>query len=133
MDDRRALVILAGQLSADGHVGALLLMVDGFADVMQQAGALGQLNVRPQLRSHHAAQVADFDGMLEHVLAVAGAVAKTAQQLDQFGMDAMLTGLEHGLLAGLPDLVLHLLAGLFHALFDAGGMDSPVHDQFLDG
>ena len=57
---------------------ALDLVVDGLADVVQQACALGQLDVRAQLRRHDARQMADLDGMAQHVLAIAGAIAHAA-------------------------------------------------------
>lgn len=71
--------------------------------------------------------------MVEHVLAVAGAVAHAAQQLDELGVQAVDIGLEHGALAlGLNGGV-HLPLGLLHHLLDAGGMDAAVLDELLQG
>ena len=126
-----ALAVLARQLCAQRDMGALGLMIDALADVVQKARPLGQRHVRAQLGGHHAGQMADLDGMLEHVLAVAGAVAQTAQNLDQLVMDAVLMRFKHGLFARLADLLIHFLAGLFHHFLDAGGMDAAVHDEAL--
>jgi len=79
----------------------------------------------------YARQVADLDGVLEHVLSVAGAVLHAAQELDELRMDRVQVGFKHRLLAGLADLVLHLAAGLLHDLLDAGGVDAAVGDELL--
>ena len=110
---------------------ALGLVVNALADIVQEARALGQRHVRAQLGGHHAGQVADLNGVLEHVLAVAGAVAQTAQDLDQLMVDAVLVRFKDGLFARLADLLIHFLAGLLHHFLDAGGMDAAVHDQAL--
>ena len=48
VDDRVALAVLAGDVHADGDVAALDLVVDGLADVVQQARALGHVHVDAQ-------------------------------------------------------------------------------------
>ena len=65
-------------VDADLHVAALDLVVKGLADVMQQAGAAGQLNVDAQFASHQAGQPGNFQRVVQHVLAVAGAVLQAA-------------------------------------------------------
>ena len=72
VDDVAVLLILLGEVGADLDMGALLLVVDRFADVVQQARALGEVDVQPQLRRHHAGELRDLDGVLVDVLAVAG-------------------------------------------------------------
>ena len=126
-----ALVELLGQIRADGHVRALDFVVDGLADVVQKAGPLGELHIRAQFGGHDARQVGDFDGMFEHVLAIAGAVAHAAQQLDQFVMDAVHIGFEHGLFARFADLVVHFAAGLFDHFFNAARMNAPIGDELF--
>ena len=133
VNNRVGFVILLRQFRADGHMGSLDLVVDGLADVVQKARALGERDIRAQLGGHDARQVADLDGVPKHVLAVGGAVAHAAQQLHQLRMDAVQIRLEDGLLAGLADLVVHLALGLLHHLLDAGGVDAAVHDQLLQG
>ena len=54
------------------------LMVDGFADVMQQAAALREHDVAAELGRHRAREMRDLDGVVEHVLAVRRAIAQTA-------------------------------------------------------
>ena len=110
VDDGLALVVLPGQLHADGDVGALHLVVDGLAQVVEQS-----------------------DGVVEHVLAVAGAVAHPAQELHQLRVQAVDVGLKDGALALGLDGGVHLPLGLLHHLLDAGGVDAAVQDQLLQG
>ena len=131
VDDLVAFVELLGQLRADGHVSAFHFVVDGLADVMQKTGALGQGHIAAQFGGHDPRQMGNLDGMVQHVLAIAGAVAHAAQQLDQLMMDAVHVGLEDRLLAGLADLVVDLAAGLLDHFLDARGMDAPVSDQLF--
>ena len=132
VDDLRALVIALGHLHAQLDVRALQLVIDGLADVVQQARALGKRHIRAQLRGHQAGEVGHLDGMLEHVLSVAGAVAHAAEQLDELMVDAVHVRLEHGLLAGLADLVVHLAAGLFDHFLDARRMDAAIGDELFE-
>ncbi|MPN50690.1 hypothetical protein SDC9_198322 [bioreactor metagenome] len=60
----RAFLVFAGDIRADHGMRAFHLVVDGFADIMQQAGALGKSNIRTQLRRHHARQMRDLDAVL---------------------------------------------------------------------
>ena len=113
-------------------MGALLFVVDRLADIVQQARTLGKIDVQPQLRRHHTGELCDLDGMLVHILAVAGAVFEPAEQFDQLGMQAEDTDFEHGGFAVLLDLLIQFLAHLFHRLFDAGGMDAAVADQLFE-
>lgn len=69
-------------------------MVDSLAKVVQQAGTLCSHNVQAKLGSHHAAQVGNLKGMLEHVLTKRGAVAKSTQGLNDLGMQIVDTGIE---------------------------------------
>ena len=78
------------------------------------------------------ASVADLDGVLQHVLAVAGAVMQAAQQLHQLGMQAADAGLQAR--RARPRrlmMAVHLAAGLLHHLLDVGGMDAAVGDELF--
>ena len=99
--------------NAQLDVRTLHLVIDGLADVMEQTRALGELHIRAQLRRHQTGQMADLDAVLEHVLAVARAIAHAAKQLDQLVVDAVHVRFEDGLLAGLANLIVHLALGLF--------------------
>ena len=106
-------------------------MIDGLADVMQQAGSLGQGYVRPQLGGQQTGDVSHFDGVIEHVLAVACAVAHSAQDLHQLRVQAVNAGFKHRSFALLLDGGFHLCLGLFHHLLDAGGVNAAVGNQFF--
>ena len=51
VDDLRVLAVFLADVNTDLDVAALDLVVKGFADVMQQAGAAGQLDIDTQLAS----------------------------------------------------------------------------------
>ena len=70
VDDRVALAVLARDVDADRDMAALDLMVDGLADVVQQAGALGHLHVGAELGGHVAGEVGDLQRVAQHVLPV---------------------------------------------------------------
>ena len=81
VNDRRGFLVLLGKVYADLDMAALDLVVDRLADVMQQACAARLNRVETQLARHHAGDVRDLDGVLQDVLAVAGAVAQAAEQI----------------------------------------------------
>ena len=112
-------------------MGALELVVQSLADVVEQTGPLGHVHVHPQLRGHEAGDVADLDGVLEDVLAVAGAVVEPAQHLLDLRVETPDAGLQRGALALALDDGVHLPAGLLHHLLDVGGVDAAVGDELL--
>ena len=107
---------------------AVDLVVDRLADVVQQAGALGDLDVGAELGGHDAGEVRDLDGVVEHVLAVAGAVLEAPEDPDELGRHAVDVGVEAGLLAGLLDGRLDLGLRLAVHLLDARRVDAAVGD-----
>ena len=131
VDHFRRLVIALGHLDAQLDVRAFQLVIDGFANVVEQARALGKLNVRAQLRRHQARQMTDLNGMLQHVLTIAGAELQPAQQLHQLMVDAMHVRFKDGLLARLADLVVHLALGLIDHFLDARRMNAAVGDELF--
>ena len=104
VDDLRVLAVFFADVDADLHVASLDLVVKGLADVMQQAGTAGQLNVDTQFASHQAGQPGNFQRVAQHVLAVTGAVLQAADELDQVGVQAVDTQIHDSLVA----LALHL-------------------------
>lgn len=110
----------------------LHLVVDGLADIVQQACALGGVNIRAQLGGHHARKVRDLDGVLQDVLAVTRAVMQAAEHLHKLGVQAADAGLQHGALALRLDDGVHLAAGLVDHLFNVRGMDAAVGDELFE-
>ena len=132
VDDFLGLLILAGDVDADGHVAALDLVVDGLADIVQEAGALGGGHVDAELGSEQAGNVRNLDGVVEHILAVTGAVLHAAEQLDELGMQAVDVCLENGALALGLDGGVDLLLGLGDHFLDAGGVDASVLNELFE-
>ena len=123
------LAVAAGQVAADGGVRAFDLVVHGLAQVVQQAGPLGQLGVDAQLVGHQAGEMGHFERVHEHVLPVARAELQPAEKAQQFGRHPVDVGVEHRLLACVLDLLLDLFAGLGVHLLDLGRMDAAVGHQ----
>src|SRR5450830_775125 len=123
------LAVLLAELLRDVGVRTVDLVVDGLADVVQQAGALGDLDVGAQLGGHDAGEMGYLDGVVEHVLAVAGAVLEAPEDSDEFGRHAVHVRVEAGLfprfLHGGLDLGLRLKVHLL----DARRVDTPVGDE----
>ena len=133
VDDLGVLLVLAADIHADLDVAALDLVVEGLADVMQQAGAAGHGDVDPQFAGQQPGQPGHLHAVGQSVLAKAGAVLEPADQLDQVGVQAVDAKLHDSPLAFPLHLQLQLAAALFHRLLDAGGVDTAVADQPLQG
>ena len=74
-----------------------------------------------------------LDEVLEHVLAVAGAVAQPAEQRDQLGVHLGDADLDQGVLAGPDAQRLDLDLGPLVLLLDALRVDAAVEHQRLEG
>ena len=125
-------VVALGDRGADRGVRTLDLVVDGLADVVQQAAHLGDLDVGPDLGGDDRRQVAGLDDVVEHVLAVAGPEPEAAEGLDDVGREAGDAGVVGGLLAGLAHDRVDLGAGLGDDLLDASRVDAAVGDELGD-
>src|SRR5439155_13708018 len=119
LQHRLGLAVARRHLHAQRRVRALLVVVDGLADVVQQAAALGHLLVHADLGRHHARQVGDLDRVAQDVLPVRGAVVEPAQQLLHLGVDAVPADLDASPLAHLADARLDLALDLGDDLLDA--------------
>ena len=114
---------------ADRGVRPLDLVVDGLADVVEQAAHLGDLDVGSDLGRDDRRQAARLDDVVEDVLAVARPVLEPAEELDDLGRQAGHAGVVGGLLAGLAHDQVDLGPGLGHDLLDPAGMDPAVGDR----
>ena len=132
VDDFFRLLVLAGDVDADGHVAALDLVVDGLAEIVQETGALGQGNVHAELSGEQTGDLGDLDGVVEHVLTVARAVALAAEELDEIGVQAVDVRLKHGALALFLDGLVDLALGLGDHFLDAGGVDAAVLNELFE-
>ena len=120
VDDVGRFVVLAGKLNAELDVAALHLVVDRLAEVMQQAGALGQRHVHAELAGQQTGDVGDLDGVVQNVLTIGRAVLLAAEQLDELGVEVVDAGLKRGAFALLLDDAVDLLAGLLYEILDTG-------------
>src|SRR6185436_1414333 len=76
--DLRRLAVFARDLAAYDRVGTLDLVGQGLADVVQQPGAPGLLDVQTQLACQQSRDVGGLEGMSEDVLRVREAILEHA-------------------------------------------------------
>ena len=108
---------------------ALDLVRHRLAEVVEERRPFRGLRRRLDLRRHHPCELHDFERVLEHVLAVARAVAEPAEDLHELLVEIAAVRLEDSLLAGLPDVLVELgLREVVH-LLDPRRMDPAVLDQ----
>ena len=131
--DLGLLLELLGEAHAQQGVRQVGLFLGHLADIVQEAGALGDLRVQAQFGGHDGADVRDFAGVLQQVLAVGGTVFHAADQADELHGHPMDAEVDAGALAGLEDLVLELLLDLRHDFLDAGRMDAAVDHELVQG
>ena len=126
-------VVALGDLPADGGVRTFHFVVDGLADVVQQAAHLGDLDVRSDFSGDDGGETARLDGMEQDVLSVAGPVLQPAEQLHDLRRQSGHAGIVGRLFAGLPNDEVDLRARLRDDLLDAAGVDPPVRDELAEG
>ena len=129
----RGNAVSAGYVCANLRVGALHLVGQGLAYVVQETADFGNLYVDSHLGGEHPGQQGYLHAVLEDVLSVAVAVLQPAQELDQLRVHAAHTGLEYSFLSLLADVFLHLLSGLLHHFLYASGMDPTIRYELGDG
>ena len=109
-----------------------LLVGQRLADVVEEAAALGQLDVGPDLGRHHAGQPRHLLRVLEAVLAVGGAVPEPTDHPDELRVQAVHPDLEARPLALFLEVLLDLLLDLVDDLFDPRRVDPAVGDEALE-
>src|SRR4051794_1123698 len=125
-------VVLLGDARADAGVRPLDFVVDGLADVVEQAADLGSLDVGAQLGRDDRGDVARLDRVHEDVLAVRRAVLQPPEQLEQVRRQARDPRVVGCLVTGLADDEVDLRARLRDDLLDAAGVDPAVGDELRD-
>ena len=131
IDDFLRLLVLTCKVCTDLNVRAFDFMVDGFADVMQETGALCKRHITAELCCHDPREMRDFYGMIEHALPVTCTVAHTAKNFDKFRMDAVHPCIKDCLLARFLDAHIDFMLRLFDHLFDTCWMDAPILDELF--
>ena len=61
-------------------------MIQSLADVMEQAGTLGDALINTQFGRHDAAQNRTLDRMPQDILGVAGAISEATEDAQEIGM-----------------------------------------------
>ena len=122
-----------------GYLGAYLgvrsfdLVVDGLADVMEEAAHLGGLDVGAELGGNDRGQPAGLHGVDEHVLTVAGAELEPPQELDYLRWQGRDAGVVDSLLPCLAHYEIDFGAGLGHDFLDAARVDAAICHELGEG
>ena len=131
MDHLRAFLVLLRKLHTKSHMAPFHLVIHGLSQIMEQSGTLGEGHVLSQFSGDQSAKMRHLNGVIEHVLSVAGTVFLPAQQLDDFRMESMHSCFKGCPFALLLDGLLHLPAGLVHHIVDMGGLNPSVRDELF--
>ncbi|MPN19918.1 hypothetical protein SDC9_167293 [bioreactor metagenome] len=68
----------------------------------------------------------NFNGVLQHILSIAGTEMQPSQKLHQFGMNSVDTGIENSLFPGVSYALIHFFFGFFHHFLNTGRMNASV-------
>src|ERR1700682_6161191 len=124
VDHGVALAEFLQDFAAELEMRPVHLAIDRLADVVEEAGALGDLDVAAELRRHVRGEPGDLLGVLEHVLTVGSPVLEPSEKLDQLRVEVRDPEFERRRLPFLADLLPELGADLLDDLLDPCGMDS---------
>src|SRR5215211_1636722 len=131
MRDRLRLAMAARDPTADERVRALDLVRDRLADVMKERRPPRRLRRGAELLGDQRREVRALHQVIEHVLAIARAEAKLAEEPQELRIEARDARLERCAFALLRDPGLDLLASVLVGLLDQRRVDAAVRDQPL--
>ena len=114
-------------------MGAFNLVVERFADIMQQTCSSCNGGVKTQFGSHHTGKVRNFQRVVEDILSIAGAVTQPTKQLNKLMVNAVYAGSKHGAFALGFNGRIHFAAGFLNRLLNSGRVDSAIRDQLFKG
>ena len=96
---------------------------------MNQTCTFCSSNICTQFRCHNACQVCNLNGVLQHVLTVAGAVTHTSQKFNHIWMHAVYVGFQNSTFAVLFNLGLNFTLRFFNHFFDSCWMNTSILNQ----
>src|ERR1017187_1547916 len=133
VDDDRGLAVALYEFGAYRRMASLHLPGDRLADVVEEAGPLGQVGIQADLARDQRGEERRLDRVVEHVLVVGETVPELPEKLYDLRVKAVDVEPADGVLAGLGRGEIDLVLGPLHVLLDACRMDPPVLDQRLEG
>ena len=131
-DDILILAIPASHLSTDERMGALHLMGQRLADVVQQSTALGMFDGKAQLSGHDAGKVSTLHEMSEDVLTIRRAITQSTQQCNEVRMNVSEGQIHHGILTRTDAACIDLKATSLVFLLNARGLDATIGNQCFE-
>ena len=112
-------------------VCAILVVIHGLANVMQETALLRKLDICAQLGGEDTGQLRHFHRMCQLVLSIRSAEFQATHHAQDFSVQAGDVGLICRLFARFVDDLLDRLGLVFQNLFDVRGMNAPVQDRVL--
>src|SRR5205807_8189910 len=101
------------------------------ANVVQEASALRDSNIKAQFTGHQSHQVGDLDGMIEEILRVTMAEMQAAQNFYNFLREGRQASPGNGAFAKTNDGFVHLLIHFGDDFLDARRVNAAISDQPL--
>ncbi len=127
------LAVLGGEVHPDLGVSAFHFVVHGFPDVVEESGASCETAVESELVGDDLGEVGDFDGVLEDILAVGGAVGELAHRFDDLGVEAFKFEFLGGVFPGFDDFLVDLGLDLVGHFFDSARVHSSIGNEAFEG
>ena len=106
-------------------------MIHRFADIVQKACAFCGNRIKAELRSHHPAEIGNFERVIQDILAIGSTVAQSAKNLFQFGIKVMNAGIEGCLRSSFFNLLINVLFSFMEHLFNTSRMNTSVTNKIL--
>ena len=133
VDDAGVFPVGAEEVGGGEGVAAGVVAVEGFAEVVEEAGTAGGFGVEAEFGGDKGADGGDFDGVIEGVLVVGEAEVELAEEGDEFGVDGGEVEAGDGFFAEDGKVVADFVVGLEDEFLDAGGVDAAVGDEAFEG
>ena len=133
VNDGGLFTIATSKVGTNHSMRPLDIVIDSLSKVVQKTRAFGGIGINAQLGCHDRAHVRNLERMLEDILAKRSSIAQSTERLDEFGVQIVNTGIERCLFTGLAHTLLNKIGSLVVHLLDAGGMDTTICNQILEG
>jgi hypothetical protein len=108
------------------------LMINRFADVMQEGPRASDGSVNAELRGKHAGDMGHFDRVLEHILPIARPEMEAPQERDKFRIEPYDAAFKRCGFAFLLHDIRNLDARFLHRLLYLGRLDTAVGYEFFE-
>ncbi len=128
----RLFLVLLSHPHTEHSVWKFRIFLTNLSDIVEKAGSLCNLGVKAKLGSHRSANIGNFPGVLEKVLAVRRTVFHPTYEFDQFYVESVNSEVYTGSLTCLKDFILKLFLDFLHNLLDPCRMYPSVCHELME-